>query len=178
MKLETKRLILRKPLKEDWEEIHKLIDKRIMKDFFTPVPYKKEHSKEMINNAIKLWGKSSYEFIIQKKDTKAIIGMTGIKKVNRMNKTANAFTWIGAKYRKKGYAMEAKIMINNFFFNTLKLRKLISEVVTFNKPSNEMQKKIGMKSEGVKRKENFNPFTKKYEDMNLYGLLKEEWRKR
>jgi RimJ/RimL family protein N-acetyltransferase len=36
---------------------------------------------------------------------------------------------------------------------------------------------MGMTLEGVKRRENLNPFTKKYEDMNLYGLLKEEWKK-
>jgi RimJ/RimL family protein N-acetyltransferase len=177
MKLETQRLILRKPIREDWKEVHELVDKNLIKNFFMPFPYKEKHSKEMINRAIKCWGKNSYEFIIQKKDTKEIIGMTGIKKINRINKTANLFSWIGPKYRKKGYITEAKIKINNFCFDRLKLRKLISEVVTFNKPSNQLQKKMGMTLEGVKRRENLNPFTKKYEDMNLYGLLKEEWKK-
>jgi len=178
IKLETKRLILRKPVKTDWKEIFALIDKRIMKDFFTPYPYKEKHSKYLVNGAIRQWGKDSYEFIIQKKDTKEIIGMTGIKKIDWINKSAYLFTWIGAKYRKQGYALEAKTKINEFCFNKLGLRKIISEVAAFNFASNKMQKKFGMKLEGVKRKEYLNPVTKKYVEMNLYGLLSEEWRKR
>jgi [ribosomal protein S5]-alanine N-acetyltransferase len=176
MKLETNRLIIRKPIKSDWKEIYNLIDKSIIKNFFTPYPYKEKHSKELVDNAIKQWGKYSYEFVIQKKDTKEIIGMAGIKRIDNLNKTAYLFSWIGAKHRKQGYATEAKFKINDFCFKKLKLRKLISEVATFNRESNKMQEKMGMKLEGVKRKEYLNPLTKQFVDMNLWGLLKEEWK--
>jgi RimJ/RimL family protein N-acetyltransferase len=42
-----------------------------------------------------------------------------------------------------GYATEAKIAINNFAFNELKLRKLTSFIFVENKVSNVVQKKMG-----------------------------------
>jgi len=173
----TRRLIIRKPLKTDWREIHSLIDKNVTKNFFTPYPYLEKHSKNLIDYAIKEWSKNSYEFIIQEKDTKEIIGMAGVKKIDKFNKSSYLFFWVGSKYRNKGYALESISEILDFWFNGLKMRKLISEVATFNIPSNKLHKKLGMKLEGVKRKEYLNPFSKEYADMNLYGIFKDEWLK-
>ncbi len=177
MKLETERLILRKPRKEDWKEIYNLVDDKIIKDYFMPYPYKEKHAKELINNAIKNFGKDFYDFTLELKSNYKIIGMVGIRKINKFNKSANLSSWIGKEYRRKYLITEAKIELIDFAFNQLKLRKLISEVVVFNKESNKMQTKFGMKFEGTKRKVNLNPFTKKYEDMNCYSLFYDEWKK-
>lgn len=177
MKLETERLILRKPKKEDWREIYKLVDKEIIKNYFMPYPFKEEDAKGLINHEIENFGKSFYNFIVELKENSEIIGMVGIRKINNFNKTANLSSWVGKKYRRKYYVTEAKIAIIDFAFKKLKLRKLVSDVVSFNKESNNMQIKFGMKFEGTIRKIKFNPFTKKYEDMNSYGLFAEEWKK-
>ena len=72
---------------------------------------------------------------------------------------------------------EAKVAVNDFAFNKLKLRKLNSDVWTENKASNATQIKMGYKLEGVRRKNNRSFSTGKIYDVNEYGLLREEWLK-
>jgi len=177
MKLETERLILRKPKKSDWRAIYENVDLNVIKNFTMPYPYKQEHAKYLINDSLKEFGKKSYNFIIELKKEKVIIGMAGIKEIKDINKNTETSLWLGKKYQNRGYGTEAKIAINDFAFNKLNLRKLKSEVIKTNKISNLIQKKLGYALEGTKRKECFNPATKTFVDMNLYSIFKKDWKK-
>jgi RimJ/RimL family protein N-acetyltransferase len=177
MKLETQRLILRKPRLSDLEAIHKLVDDKIIKNFFMPYPYKQSHTKKFLSIWIKDWGIKTYWMAAELKNTKEVIGICGIREIDKSNFTAQALCLIGKEYRKNNYALETKVAIYDYCFEKLKLRKINSEVAVFNKESNLMQKRVGMKLEGTKREENFNPYLKKFIDMNIYSLLKEEWKK-
>lgn len=103
--------------------------------------------------------------------------MAGIKEIKNINRNSETGLWLGERYQNKGYGTEAKIAINDFSFNKLNLRKLKSEVIKTNKISNIIQKKLGYTLEGTERKECFNPATKIFVDMNIYGLFKEDWKK-
>lgn len=72
---------------------------------------------------------------------------------------------------------EAKIAVNDFAFNKLKLRRLNSQVYKENKASNATQKKMGYRLEGTQRKKEKTLSTGKIHDVNIYGLLKEDWSK-
>lgn len=178
MKLITKRLILRKPKEEDLKQIYNLIDKEIIKNFFMPYPCKLSHIKKFLSTWIKDWKAKSYWGILELRDTREVIGVCGLRELDKIYLTAEQFYWVGSKFRQKGYISEIQFEINNYFFDKLKMRKLKSEVATFNKPSNKMQKKFGMKLEGMKRKEYYNPFLKKFVDMNSYSIFKDEWKKK
>lgn len=178
MKLETERLILRKPRLKDAKSLEKFNDISAITGFFMPYPKKKGDFDNLIKRCIKEWNsKKRYWFILELKKTKEIIGLSGIKNIDNYNKTGYLSSWIFKKYRREDYLMEAKIAINNFCFDELKLRKLKSEVANFNKASMEVQNKFKMKLEGTLKKENFNPYLKKFVDMNIYGLFKTEWKK-
>jgi RimJ/RimL family protein N-acetyltransferase len=175
--LETLRLILRKPEMNDWKKIYEIIDLPVIKNFFMPYPLKKKHVKYWIKDAIKDFGMNSYKFIIELKKEKLIIGMIELKDIHNKDKISETSIWIGKKYFKKGYGTEAKIALNEFAFNKLKVRKLRSETMESNLRSNLLQKKFGYFLEGTKRREHFNPVIKKYVNMNVYGLFKEDWKK-
>ncbi|MDA3836321.1 MAG: GNAT family protein [Nanoarchaeota archaeon] len=178
MRLETERLILRKPRKSDAKILKKNNDTIAIRDFFMPCPEKEGYFEKLTNRCIREWEKKKrYWFIIVLKKTGKVIGLSGVKNIDYYNKTGYLSSWIFKRYRRKYYLTEAKIAIHDFCFNDLGLRKLKSEVATFNKPSINMQAKFGITFEGMKRKENLNPYTKKYTDMNLYGILKPEWKK-
>ena len=72
---------------------------------------------------------------------------------------------------------EAKIAVNDFAFDKLKLRRLNSDVFTDNKASNATQLKMGYKLEGTQRKAVKAKASGKIHDENIYGLLKEDWKK-
>jgi len=178
IKLETKRLILRKPRKSDAKIFDKNNDNVATRDFFMPYPQKDGDFEGLIKICMEEWErKKRYWFVLVLKETKEIIGLSGVKNIKKYNKTGYLSSWIFKKYRRKGYLTEAKIAINDFCFEVLKLRKLKSEVATFNKSSLALQSKFGMKKEGISKKENYNSYLKKYADMKWFALFKEDWKK-
>lgn len=182
MKIETKRLILRKPRLSDWRDlVEGANNKKISKQFIgMPFPYTKKDALSRINKLMLKWRKKKkidYNFFIELKDERKIIGEMILGKVDKIQETAKTDSWINENYWKKGYITEAKIAVNDFAFNKLKLRRLDSLVLKKNIASNKTQQKMGYKLEGMKRKAVKNKITGKIHDLNIYGLLKEEWKK-
>lgn len=177
MRLETERLILRKPKEKDLEELYGLMDKEIIINVFWPYPLKKKELKEFLEEWIKDWKKKSYWFMIIEKSSKKIIGVSGVRSIDKDNWTAEPVSWVHKDYRGLGYVTEAKIVITDAAFTKLKLRKLNSYVAAFNDTSIKLQKKFGMKYEGTQVKQYYNWATKKYCDIELYALFKSDWKK-
>ena len=181
MKLETKRLILRKPRISDWKDIVEGVGdlelSKMMKSI--PYPYKKKDAVEWLKKTIKKWDKKeSYAFYLELKSEKKVIGCIGLEHIRKFQGTATTGSWINKKYWKKGYITEAKIAANDFAFNKLKLRRLNSSVFTDNIASNKTQQKMGYKLEGMRRKYVKSLATGKIKDENMYGLLKEDWKEK
>lgn len=179
MKLETKRLILRKPRISDWKDIVGGVgDIAVSKNLkVVPYPYKKKDAIEWIKKSISNWGKKDYAFVIELKSEKKVIGGTSIDGISKKNKKTTTGSWINKKYWRKGYILEAKVPILDFIFNKLKLRKIETSAWSKNKASKNMSKKIGFKLEGTKRKSIVSEATGKVHDVHEYGLFKDEWRK-
>ena len=178
MRLETQRLILRKPKLSDWKDIVEACSSlKVSSKTQMPHPYHKKDAISWIKKSLKGWGKENYPFGIELKSEKKYIGCIDIHHINKISKKAITGSWMNPKYQRRGYITEAKIAANNFAFDKLGLRKLKSEVYTDNLASNKTQKGVGYKLEGVMRKESVSPATKKVHDSNLYGLLKEDWKK-
>lgn len=182
MKIETKRLILRPPRKSDWKDIVEGAgDLRVSSmTAVIPHPYSKKDGLWFINEVLKKWKKKKrgdYTWFIELKKEKKVIGVTGIHKISELDKKCRAGSWINKNYWRNSYIIEAKIPIFNFVFDKLKLRKIETEAFVKNKASNGMQRKLGFKFEGTKRKTTVCMATGKIHDSNVYGLLKNEWRK-
>lgn len=177
MRLETERLILRKPKEKDLDELYGLIDREIIASIFWPYPLKKNQMKEFLLKWVKDWKKKSYWFIIIEKLSKKIIGVSGIYDIDKDDLTAESISWCHKNYRGRGYITEAKIAIIDASYNKFELRKLNSYITTSNKSSKKLQKKFGMSYEGMQVKQCYNYTTKKYCDIELYGLFKSDWKK-
>lgn len=182
MKLETKRLILRQPELSDLDDVVEGVGEYDVSKMMVPIPYpyKEEDGKNFIKNQIKKWrskDKTNYLFFIELKSEKKVIGALGLHNVDSFSGIAVTGSWINKKYWKNGYMTEAKIAVNDFAFNVLNLRRLESPVFTDNKASNATQLKMGYKLEGLKRKVGKSLASGKIHDENIYGLLKEDWKK-
>lgn len=183
MKLETKRLILRKPRMIDWKDnLEGLNDIKVSKSLANvPFPYSKGDAKSWIKKCIKEWDKkdkSNYRFFIELKPEKKVIGAIDILHFKKNHKICETGSWVSRRYWRKGYIMEAKIAVNEFAFNGLKVRKMETGAYKDNKASNAVQIAMGYKFEGCKRKHHISKSTGKIQDENFYGLLKEDWKKK
>ena len=182
MKLETKRLILRKLYKKDWKD---LVESRnninIVKWLlYRPYPFTKKHAIDFIENSIKSWNRKpilSYIFAIEHKKQKKVIGVVILYLRNNDLGKGTTVSWINPKYQRKGYITEAKISLHNFAFNELKLRRIDSSTFIENIISKNALKKLGFKKEGIKRKSAVSKVDGKVHDEVIYGLLKEDWDK-
>ena len=180
MELKTKRLILRKPKKSDWKDLVEGVGEYDVAKMLlvVPHPYNKKDADTYIKTVIKRWKQkiqNDYTFFIELKSEKKVIGAIGIHRIDKFSGIGTTGSWINKKYWRNGYMTEAKIAVNDFAFNKLKLRRLESPVFSDNKASNAVQIKMGYKLEGVKRKAVKGKTTGKIYDENIYGLLKEDW---
>jgi RimJ/RimL family protein N-acetyltransferase len=182
MQLETKRLILRKPKKSDWKDLVEGVGEYDVAKMLLriPHPYHKKDADDYIKKVIKRWKqkiKEDYNFFIELKSEKKVIGAIDINRIDIFAGTGTTGSWINKKYWRNGYVTEAKIALNDFAFNKLKLRRLDSFVCRDNKASNATQLKMGYVFEGMRRKAKRALATGKIHDVNMYGLLKEDWKK-
>ena len=181
MELKTKRLILRQHRKSDWKDLVEGIgDYDVAKMLATvPYPYTRKDAEEYIQKRAQIWKEkpiTDYVFVIELKSEKKVIGSIGLHKINFFHGVGSTGSWINKKYWRNGYITEAKIAINDFAFNKLKLRRIESGVFVNNKASNAVQLKVGYKFEGIKRRSIKCMTTGKIHDEYMYGLLKEDWK--
>ncbi len=181
MELRTKRLVLRRPRKNDLPNLVKNISNiRVSKWLLTvPYPYTIKDARWYLNHSAKKWGarkKTGYAFFIALKSNRHVIGGCGIDGINKSQGTAEVGYWLGEKYWRRGYGSEALDAMLKFTFNSLKLRRVSAPIFAGNPSSGKLLEKYGFKKEGLKRKSAVCKANGKIRDEVVYGLLKEEWK--
>ena len=103
-----------------------------------------------------------------------LIGSMGIHQINWRDRICTTGALIGEKeYWGKGYGTDAKMVILDYIFNVLNLRKVCSAVIAYNKRSLHYSLHCGYQIEGKRRRHIFKKG--RYWDLIELGLFKEEW---
>lgn len=102
------------------------------------------------------------------------IGLMGLHQINMANGTATSGAMIGEKqYWGRGYGSEAKMLLLDYAFNTLGLRKVCSSVIAYNERSFHYSKKCGYEEEGRKRLQFYRNGA--YHDEICLAVFREKW---
>ena len=117
--------------------------------------------------------KEAYEFGIELKKTRKLIGTINLFKINYKNKNAEVGIWLAKEYHKKGLAQEALHLILDFGFQKLRLKRIQARILHKNESARKLLETIGFKMEGRLRKKTF--FNKEWFDDLIYGILREEY---
>lgn len=182
MRLETERLILREWNKTDLEDIVEgLNDFEVSKWLaYVPYPYTKMHGEKWIEFCLdsisKGENRNTYEFAIELKKDKKVIGGVSLDKINRFQGTAGGGIWINSKYHGFGYGTEAFGKRIEFALIDLGLRRLENGFLEGNPSSFIMQERFGYKIEGIRRKAIRCIADGQIKDEYITGLLIEEWK--
>lgn len=113
-------------------------------------------------------------FAIVLVENNEMIGIMGLHHVEFRHGLASTGSFIGNnKYWGKGYGTEAKMLVLDYAFNTLNLRKICSAVWAFNKRSKRCLEKCGYREEGRRRQHKFVNGT--YADELLMAVFKEDF---
>lgn len=102
------------------------------------------------------------------------IGTIGIHNINWKDRIAITGTLIGEKSCwGKGYGTEAKMLLLDYAFNTLNLRKICSNVIAFNERSYRYSLSCGYKVEGRLKAHYFRKG--QYWDSIQLSVFREDW---
>lgn len=173
MHKKSKKIKLRKLVISDAEFINKNArDKDITKySYVIPPPFNFKKAKKFIKKTQQeMQKKKAYEFGIELRKTKELIGTINLFNINYKNKNAEVGIWLAKKYWGQGLAQEVLRLMLQFGFKNLKLKRIQARVLHKNKASQNLLKKTGFKLEGRLRKRTF--FKNQWFDDLIYGILK------
>ncbi len=111
-------------------------------------------------------------FAIVLRDSPQLIGAIGLTIDREVNKGELGY-WIGKPYWNQGYATEAAVAVLAFGFEDLQLNRIRAAHLTRNPSSGRVMEKAGMLLEGTARQDMMK--WGKYEDLTIYGILREDW---
>jgi RimJ/RimL family protein N-acetyltransferase len=172
----SKKIKLRKLVISDVEFISKNAkDKDITR--YTHViapPFDLKEAKKFIKKTQhEMQEKTAYEFGIELKETKKLIGTISLSNINYKNKNAEVGFWLSKKYWGKGLAKETLNLILDFGFKKLHLERIQARVLNKNLRAQKLLKKRGFKLEGRLRRKTH--FKNKWFDDLIYGILRKEY---
>lgn len=102
------------------------------------------------------------------------IGITGLYSINWKDRIAMHEIIIGEKdYWGRGYGIDSHMILLDYAFNTLNLRKICSSAISFNERSLKYHLNCGYQVEGTLRKQIFK--NGEYRDRILLSVFKDEW---
>ena len=172
---ETERLLLRPFLLSDASDVQRLAGNWAIADttLNVPHPYEDGMAEAWISTHQPRFEAGELAvFAITLKTDSELVGAVGLR-AERSFDRANLGYWIGEPFWGLGYCTEAATSIVEYGFTELKLQRLYAEHLERNSASGRVLQKIGMSKEGTARQH-----TKKwgkFEDLVLYGLLRNEW---
>jgi len=159
-RLETKRLILRTLIKDDFNAFFNLIsNEEIIKNLYLPNKFK-EISKvqNLFDSLINPYNSSDSIMVlaVADKENEDFMGFCGLKD---FEKTSNALTFYAllSKYRGYGYAIEFMKKLFEYAFLRLELPKIIAFINPQSAQSWRLAERIGMKYMGHMKYKNSNP---------------------
>lgn len=139
-----------------------------------PHPYSPDDARGWLERQLDVWQEGGAAFGIFDVKTDEVIG--GITLMTaREHDSAELGYWIGVPHWGKGYATEAGRKVVDFGFRELGLERIWAGHFGHNEASGRVQRKIGLRYEGVLR----HQFKKDgvYVDDVMHAILREEWEK-
>ncbi len=175
--LETQRLVLRPFQLTDAADVQRLAGDRDVASTtrLIPHPYPAGLAEQWIGSLTGLYAAgSSASFAITLRDG-PLMGAIGLS-INPADQHAELGYWVGRPFWNQGYCTEAGEAVLNFAFNVLALQRIYAHYMARNPASGRVMEKLGMQREGCLRRHRFK--WGEYEDLILYGVLRDEFQSR
>ncbi len=173
--LETERLVLRPFGLQDAADVQRLAGDRDIADttLNIPHPYEDGMAEEWISKHQDSFIKDQgVTFAITCNSNGSLVGAISLMGIAKGHKAELGY-WVGKPYWNSGFCTEAGQALLRYAFTELSLLRIHASYITRNPASGRVMQKLGMRHEGTLRQH-----IKKWdkcEDLELYGILKEEW---
>jgi RimJ/RimL family protein N-acetyltransferase len=173
-KIRTERLLLRPFTAADAPKVQRLCSERDVAATTAsiPHPYPPGAAAEWIATHRELHAKGEATVLAVTTAEEGVVGAIGLR-IELAHAHAELGYWIGKPYWSRGFATEAARAVVRHGFGELALQRVFARHLSRNVASGRVLTKIGMKHEGRVRSHVFR--FGRFEDLDLYGMLKEEF---
>jgi RimJ/RimL family protein N-acetyltransferase len=178
IRLETERLIIRTPVKDDAEAIARAINHpEIARTTLNiPHPYSVADAHKWLESHSDPGRiETEVNLCVFLKETGELIGGNGVMGINKKHGKAEIGYWCAVAHWGRGYTTEASRRVLQYCFEELDLNRVHAVCMVSNPASYRVMEKLGMTREGVARKE----YQKNdvFEDYFHYAILRSDWEK-
>jgi RimJ/RimL family protein N-acetyltransferase len=150
-----------------------LNDESVTRNLLRRFPLTHAEEREWILNLHKRSG-TDQVFGIALIDTGELLGTMGLHRIDWISRTATTAAWIASpEHQGKGFGSEAKMLLLEYAFNTLGLRKINSHVLAPNKRSRKYNERCGYRIEASLKHQVF--VRGKYVDELCMALFEEDF---
>lgn len=165
-------ILLIKPVEEaDLEALMNLRWDANVMEHLLHEPIGLQHQQQWFKNSVK----DVVLSIFLKEDGKhTLIGTTGLYNINMRHQHAVLKLRISADVQGRGLGYKIFIMILDYAFDTLNIRKILSDNFSANEQVAAMKIKLGFVKEGVLRKHYYHKG--EFKDADIFNLLKEDYK--
>ena len=173
--IETSRLKLRSFDLEDASDVQRLAGMREIADTTVniPHPYEDGMAEQWIASHKKEYeAGTNVVFAVVLRESMKLIGAIGLT-IDRSAQKGELGYWIGRSFWGRGYCTEAATAVLDYGFMALGLNRISAGHFARNPASGRVMEKIGMIVEGTARQDMIK--WGNYEDLVLYGILRNEW---
>ncbi|MDN4492709.1 GNAT family N-acetyltransferase [Ureibacillus aquaedulcis] len=171
MYLESNRLLIRKFIIDDVEEVYEYSSNPLVMKYIPEGVMTEEETRNFILENI---GDNAKKFAVILKDENRLIGHLEFFKYFG-NHTYEIGWVLNPNYYNQGFATEAAHTVLDYGFSRLKLHRIIATCQPENIASYRIMEKIGMRREGYFKK--CIPHGDEWWDEYYYSILDEEWLK-
>ena len=171
----TERLTLRPFDVVDAKDIQRLAGDRAVADTTTniPHPYKDGMAEAWVAHQSKSLAEGKeVTFAVALAETGELVGAISLLEIQAGHQAEIGY-WFGKPYWGNGYGTEALQAVLRYAFTDLGLRRVHGRCLARNPASGRVMLKNGFRHEGLRRGHSLKWGV--LEDVELYGLLREEW---
>lgn len=149
--LSNKTLYLRAPEPEDLEVLYKWENDTEVWKFGSAIsPYSKYVLRQYIaDSQTDIFQSKQLRFMIVLQEEQVTVGTIDLYDFDALNSRCGVGIYIDRKWRKKGFAMHALSLLQNYTFNHLKINQLYAVIPESNKESLQLFKNSGFTKSGV-----------------------------
>lgn len=169
----SKRVVLRPSMRKDIKKILVWMnDPEVLQYIRHNFPLYEKEEEEWFEKL----GKQKQNDVVLAIETKkgVHIGNTGIHRISWADRIGNIGIFVGdKKYWGKKYGYEAMMLLLEYAFNTLNLRKMCLSVFNFNERAYKCYCRCGFKVEGRKREQYYA--NGKYHDEIVMAVFRKDW---
>ncbi len=173
--IETERLILRRILPKDCEDMYGYSKREEVTRYLLWIPHESREVTRRYIDAVQSQYRSGqfYDWALELKETGRMIGTCGFAAIDEKNNAAEVGYVLAPDHWGCGYAAEALKEVLRVGFETLGFNRIEARYMVGNERSRRVMEKCGMRFEGVRREALY--VKDSYRSIGYCSLLKDEF---